>query len=228
MIHYGYDQVGKRTTQTKFGATTTYSYDAADELGSSTTGGTTTAFGYDYDGNEIVSGSRSFAYDLAGMAIPFRIAAKKGNTGYADILLTAKSGLVDEAQIWEVKPSTYEFGSKNREARDQLARYLAEYRKEHPGTTAAPGTPLSPETDVFIPGVLSELIDWGRGSDVGLLFYTVAGPRPRIPNVELSPQDAAWALLLAFMAYGALKGQHDDDGKVASTCLIRIGCTTKI
>src|SRR4051794_28147026 len=92
------------STQTKLGTTTTYSYDAADELGSTTTGGVATTFGYDYDGNEIVSGSRAFTYDLAGRVAAIADGASTTAAFSYDGLgnrLTKTAGAATRSYLWD-------------------------------------------------------------------------------------------------------------------------------
>jgi RHS repeat-associated protein len=73
-IHYTYDDVGNRLTETRTDdgsnpITTTYTYNAADELSQTSSSVGTNVFAYDLNGNQTSAGAWTYSYDGANRMI---------------------------------------------------------------------------------------------------------------------------------------------------------------
>ena len=104
---YAYDPVGNRISQKTRKATTSYAYDAADELLSESSGKhDLTLYSYDANGNQTISGTTRYAYNLENKLI-----LVQGKSDKVSYTYTAEGLMATRATKYESTAYTWDASS---------------------------------------------------------------------------------------------------------------------
>lgn len=127
-IHYGYDAVANRISETRPSGTTNYSYDNDDRLLGATSATGLTSYAYDNNGNQVTAGANVYGYDAANRMKTATAAATTTTYAYdGDGTRLAKSSGPAPAQVtnfdWDTNAELPELAIERDGAGAVLRRY---------------------------------------------------------------------------------------------------------